>query len=291
MINLTFELYPLQIERAQKLLSNRRLLGDMFNGWFKGWLIDEHLHLQQALRPVTQDQALYALRILPDPKRDLSLTACITLIGSAALYANQLLSALANNPVVSLGPPQTEFELTGFAASQPGTSSQILMDEQTSLIEPIPDKVLDLCLSTAYPELTSAQSITLDFYTPHRLGQCVAGAAPTLKAITKNIAVKLRALEPQTADHIGLETQAWYTAERALNNVQVVTDTRELVTWQYRSENQYQHRRMGWLGTVQFAVVGAAIPAAVVQVLWLGQWLSSGQNCIGGQGCYDLRRQ
>lgn len=288
MISLQFKLQPVDSRLFAKLLVSGRLLGDVFNGWFKRWLIDTNPTLFTALRPPHSERSLYVSHIHEialEPGVD-GLAVQITLLGDAALQVNELLGSLLNLEVIELGPPQCLLTPFQFTVAEPGRTPISLFDIDTGFYEELPQTWLAIANQTQLPQLTDANQLTLTVLTPPRLGQLNADELPSLSQLVKSLTKKLSLAEPTTAQVLGLETKEWYDQERALKSCSLVKQIVQPMHWAYQSENQRMHTRHSWTGSLQFH---GTIGAKVVQLLWLGQWLGLGQNASGGQGLYTLQ--
>jgi hypothetical protein len=287
-ISIHFNLQPINTATFTKLLVSGRLLGDVFNGWLKRWLIDTNPTLFAALRPPHSERALYVShihQIALEPGVD-GLAVQITLLGDAASQTNELLGSLLNLEVIELGPPQCLLTPFQFTVAEPGRTPISLFDIDTGFYEELPQTWLAIANQTQLPKLANTNQIKLTVLTPPRLGQLDSDELPSLSQLVKNLAKKLSLAEPTTAHLLGLETKDWYDQERELKLCSLIKQTVQPVHWAYQSENQRMHTRHSWTGTLQYH---GTIGAKVVQLLWLGQWLGLGQNASGGQGLYTLQ--
>jgi hypothetical protein len=288
MINLHFKLQPIKTKPFSKLLLSGRLLGDVFNGWFKRRLIDLDPDLYVAVRPPQSERALYicsARQCMLEPNVK-GLEVRLTLLGIAAPRANETLAHLLNLEVIELGPPQCLLKPYQFTVSEPGRSQIHFFDAESGLYEELPEPWLKQKVQTQCPEFADSHAVTLSMFTPPRIGQLGSNELPSLVQIVKNLSKKLLLVEPSTALALGLESKDWYDQERELNSSTLVNQSITPTQWMYQSENQRMHSRQGWIGQLHYE--GAISPTAM-QLLWLGQWMGIGQNGSGGQGLYTLQ--
>jgi hypothetical protein len=134
MLCLHFNLAPTKLHPSGLPSGQGRLLGDVFNGWLKRYLINDWPALYAGLKAEGASATRYAVHLSPHLRSDLQgpLSLQIVLIGEACLLANELMEALLSASSIELGPPRNLYELGGLAWSVPGTRRQQILDEDTA---------------------------------------------------------------------------------------------------------------------------------------------------------------
>lgn len=118
------------------------------------------------------------------------------------------------------------------------------------------------------------------------------GAPPTLLGVVRSLRRRVCLLEPEWANALGLESDAWVLAEEALRQAQAcgngATRNRiQAVAWRYGSRTKRApFLRHGLMGC---QVVRAPVTSSLLGLLSLGAWLGAGEGASFGCGQYRWR--
>jgi len=192
----------------------------------------------------------------------------VVLYGAAADHANDLGAAFCHCPALRLGAVADRIEHSDFGEHTPAN----------------PD---------GFPALTA---IKLHWLTPLLLesaGQRKLGAnasTPALLRVVRSIARRIRELEPQLAEQLGLYGTDWIVAEESIRAVAAQSADWQTVSWRYGSRTKDAPVQFnGQLGCAAYS--GGApdsIPAPIHALLQWGAWFGVGQRTALGQGFYRI---
>lgn len=115
---------------------------------------------------------------------------------------------------------------------------------------------------------------------------------PSLLAVVRSLRRRVCLLEPDWADALGLDSQAWVGTEEALRRTDAAgigtsRSRMQVVAWRYGSRTKAApFLRRGLVGSQGFRV---PVPAALQALLSLGSWLGAGESASFGCGQYRWR--
>lgn len=211
----------------------------------------------------------------------------VVLFGSAARAWRAVLAALIAGDVLRLGAQRQPVTVIRVDSIHPARLPLRIYDPEDTTLEGHPDPI-EIPARTDAP----AESVRLRFLTPVTISTPAKRALGleavplTLHQCTKVLRNRLSALEPDIAADFDFRSNAWISMEHRLRDVAIARAAVQLQEWIYGSSTKKnQIRFRGQIGEIEYA---GRIPAAVIGLLELGQWLGIGQRTTLGQGWYRL---
>lgn len=192
----------------------------------------------------------------------------VMLYGAAADHASELAAAFSRCPSLRLGARQDRIEQCRFCEYAPRYSG----------------------------DFSALGMIHLHWITPLLLdsaGQRARGVdqhPPDLLRVVRSIARRIRDLEPELAEQLGLQGSAWVMAEEAIRTLRGHSADWQKVSWRYGSRTkEAPFPFSGQLGLIGYLGNGPdSIPAPIHSLLQWGTWFGVGQRTALGQGFYRI---
>lgn len=211
----------------------------------------------------------------------------VVLFGSAARAWRAVLAALIAENVLKLGAQRQLVTVVRVDSLHPARLPLRIYDLEDAALEGHPDQV-EIPARTGAP----AKSLRLRFLTPVTVSTPAKRALGleavplTLHQCVKVLRNRLSALEPDIAADFNFRSNAWISVEHQLRDVAIAQADVQPQEWIYGSSTKKRPIRLrGQIGEIEYA---GHIPAPVLDLLELGQWLGIGQRTTLGQGWYCL---
>lgn len=141
--------------------------------------------------------------------------------------------------------------------------------------------------------LHDADGITLNFFTPFKLGRPHKTmqdqrTPPGLLRIVRSLTRRIGKVEPDLAAALDIGSLSWVEAEERIRRQPIVSDRLIAVRWRYGSSTkQFPFPCHGFIGKITYT---GPIPPRIAGLLHWGAWLGAGEGTALGQGMYHAGR-
>ena len=244
---------------------------------------------------MTQNNQYKYYAVLPPPfdssaeqKTDINLLGCgIMLFGQAKQFLPEILPILQNWREIRLDGRRDTIKKQEIHICSPGNPPQLWDEKSNTAIKPVKP---DFNYTFA-----AGNGIIISLITPlvlENAKQKAKGAAdtpPALLRLTRSLAKRIYALEPELAKTLQIGSTTWIEAEEQIRGIPVYQHHLNRVQWRYGSRNKkHPITRTGLIGQIHYS---GPIPAPIMALLNWGCWFGIGQGASLGQGMYGIKDQ
>lgn len=266
-------------------------LGGVLHGFFENLIRVHKPEIAQALGMTQNNQYKY-YAVLPPPfdssaeqKTDINLLGCgIMLFGQAKQFLPSILPILQYWHEIRLDGRCDKIKKQEIHVCSPGNPPRLWDGKQMASIESI------------NPEFNytfnAGDGVILSFLTPLVLenakqkAKSAADTPPALLRLTRSLAKRIQALEPELAKTLQIGSTTWIEAEELIRGIPIHQHHLTRVHWHYGSRTKkYPIMRSGLTGRIHY---DGSIPAPIMALLNWGCWFGIGQGASLGQGMYVI---
>ncbi|SER16357.1 Uncharacterized conserved protein [Nitrosomonas sp. Nm51] len=266
-------------------------LGGVLHGFFENLIRAHEPEAAHALG-MTQNNLYKYYAVLPPPydpgagkKTDINLLGCgIMLYGQARQFLPSILPILQYWREIRLDGRCDKIKKHEIHICSPGNPPRLWNEKQMASIEPVNP-------GFNYT-FTVGDSVVLSFLTPLVLENAkqkakgAANAPPALLRLTRSLAKRIQALEPELAETLRIGSTAWIEAEEQIRAIAIRQHHLTRVQWHYGSRTKkHPITRSGLTGRIHY---DGPIPAPIMALLNWGCWFGAGQGASLGQGMYAI---
>ncbi len=279
----------IQADQPKSAIAASPFLGGVLHGTFER-LVIKHAPIicnELGIKPSSQWKQ-YAVLPPPfgwqpsTPLSTITMQCGIVLYGQAKQYVQVIIALLEKWDEIRLANRTDKIKCQQISFKIPGSKTPSWHDSN------------QLAQFTRQPDFTQnyapMDGVTLNLFTPLKLGKFhnINGQPqpPKLLKIVRSITQRIKKLEPELANTLGIGTLAWIEAEEKIRLIPVDWYQLESVHWKYGSSTK-QHiiPFSGLFGQIHYS---GPIPATIITLLRWGEWFGIGESTALGQGMYYI---
>jgi len=279
----------IQADQPKSAIAASPFLGGVLHGTFER-LVIKHAPIicnELGIKPSGQWKQ-YAVLPPPfgwqpsTPSSTITMQCGIMLYGQAKQYTQVIIALLEKWNEIRLANRTDKIQCQHISFQIPGSNTPSWHDSS------------QLTQFRGQPDFTQNYSprdgITINLFTPLKLGKfhSISGRPqpPRLLQIVRSITQRIKKLEPELANALGLSSLSWIEAEEKVRPIAVDWHQLESVYWKYGSSTkQHTIPFSGLLGQIHYS---GPIPETIITLLHWGEWFGIGESTALGQGMYYI---